>query len=161
MEFSGREWDEVKWLGIVWSRIVWTGSGLRPCEHRAIKESNFLVSILSNILFLFCRLWTYLSWASWTSVCFAQPDASVDRDLLLPPRDLCRLFNVPLLWCFMALLSNSLSADCHLAWSRSLSQMHEEWEGVWGPLCKIAVSVSGLGPGLGPVIFLLLVIITF
>lgn len=148
MEFSGRGWDEVKWFGIVWSRIVWMGSGLRPCGHKAIKESNFLGSILSNVFF------------------FSSTDSEhICREHLEPPCVLHSLMLVltetycchqgiyaasltsPFCGGFTALLSNLLSADCHLAWSLSLSQMHEEWEGVWGPLCKIAVSVSGLGLG--------------
>lgn len=111
------------------------------------KKVIFLVSILSNILF------------------FPADSEHICREHLEPPCVLHSLMLVltetycchqgiyaaslmsPFCGGFTALLSNLLSADCHLAWSLSLSQMHEEWEGVWGPLCKTAVSVSGLGLG--------------
>lgn len=82
-------------------------------------------------------------------MCFAQADASVDRDLVLPLRDLHYLFNVPFCGGFMALLSRLISATCYLAHeSLFVSNVHGMGREVRLFVCNSCVCFwTGLGRG--------------
>lgn len=118
------DWNGIEWERMKWGEMIWnkTGSG----EQKSLE-------------------------GSWVETIFAQPDASVDIDLLLPSGDLCCLFNVPLLWwlygpavqrnlCSLPLGTESLFVPNARGMGR----------GVTPPCVRTAVSVSGMGLGLGP-----------